>query len=242
MKKKIKKSKKTVGVKTKKKTIRKKVSVAKKIIRKPRRKAKKTSPVASVARKITRRFGKTIKSRKRRKHGAAMGSRSGGIASQKPMDLAINMGIALAAAIAGSMGANKIPVANSKIKAAIPLVAGLGLGMSKYGRKPKIMAAAIGLSIAGGLALVNQFKPGLTTLAGDDTVFLPNNMSGPEMLVISEELNGELDGEIDGELDGELDGEIDGELDGEIDGELDGEIDGEMFGDPWVTASQMSNM
>ena len=163
--------------------------------KKRRRKASAVKTVAKATRKIVRR----VRASKRLRHSKGRSMGGSGLQSQKPTAMLLNVAIAGIAAIAGSMAANKIPVANTKVKAAIPLALGVGLGMSKLGRNPKGMAAALGLSIAGALALVNQFKPGLTTLAGDETVFLPNHLSGPTMLGISENLDGDLDGDLAGE-------------------------------------------
>lgn len=84
----------------------------------------------------------------------------------------INSAVAVAGGIAGSMIANKVPVADARLKAGIPILGGLLLGMSKFGRKEMVQSLASGMMVAGGLALVRQFAPTLPLLAGENEVDL----------------------------------------------------------------------
>lgn len=83
----------------------------------------------------------------------------------------VNTAIAVGGGVAGSIIANKLPIADSRIKAALPLGLGIALGMSKIGRKNKMAeAAATGMMIVGGLALLRQFAPTLPLLAGENDI------------------------------------------------------------------------
>jgi len=125
---------------------------------------------------------------------------------------------ALGGAVAGSYAANMVPL-SAKLKPALPLVAGIGLTMTKFGRKPVFQAMGLGMMVAGGLSLLRQFLPTMPLLAGEVEV-------DPQSLIA-------YDGEVmDGEV---MDGEdMDGEdMDGESDwqsGEPVGEDDIAGFG------------
>lgn len=73
-----------------------------------------------------------------------------------------------AGAVGGSFVAQKLPIANAKIKALIPIALGLGLGMTKFGRSNIAKAAAGGMIAVGTLSLVKQFFPTVPLLTGAD--------------------------------------------------------------------------
>lgn len=130
---------------------------------------------------------KTMKTAKRKTRKSAKKSRRvtrySGILPTNKKDFIkplINSGVAVGGAIAGSMIANKLPVANAKLKAGIPILAGLVLGMSKFGRKEIVQNLASGMMIAGGLALVRQLAPTLPLLAGENDIdYLDNSYGNP---------------------------------------------------------------
>lgn len=72
----------------------------------------------------------------------------------------------LAGAIGGSFAASKIPV-DAKLKAAIPLVAGLALNMTKLGKSEIARNMGLGLIAIGGLSLIKTFAPQIPLLTGD---------------------------------------------------------------------------
>lgn len=112
--------------------------------------------------------GSTKRKRTRRSYRRYSGIGGGKIDVVKPL---INTGIAVAGGVAGSFAANKLPIADAKIKAAIPVALGLALGLTKIGRKnAMVQAAATGMMVAGGLALLRQFAPTLPLLAGENEV------------------------------------------------------------------------
>jgi hypothetical protein len=70
--------------------------------------------------------------------------------------------------MAGAFAAKYIPVKNAKIKAALPLIMGIGLSMIKIGRKAPFDKLALGMSVIGVLSLAKAFVPSLPTMAGED--------------------------------------------------------------------------
>jgi hypothetical protein len=114
-------------------------------------------------------------------------------------------GFAIAGAVGGSIIANKLPITNTKVKAAVPIVAGIALSMVKSHAAKHI---ATGMVIAGGLSLLRQMLPGTIMLAGEEIL-------GEEILGIEDQTMGEDEIEGYDDLDGE--DEIEGydDLDGE---------------------------
>jgi hypothetical protein len=94
-----------------------------------------------------------------------------------------------AGGIAGAFASKYVPIQNAKVKAAMPLLLGLALSMTKFGKKPLMADLAMGASVVGVLSLVKVFVPTLPTMAGDEYYFptspeeaallgLPFSMSG----------------------------------------------------------------
>ena len=90
-----------------------------------------------------------------------------------------DVGIAVAGGVGANVLVNKLPIANPKVKAALPLVAGL-LVSSVLGKK-KTMFREIGhgMAVIGAMALLKQFAPNVPMLAGEDEmVYLPEGYAG----------------------------------------------------------------
>jgi len=116
-------------------------------------------------------------------------------------------------AVGASMLAKLIPVSNAKIKAAIPIALGLGIGFTKFGRKGIVKDAALGSITIGMISLLKSFVPTLPLLSGDVELmgYLP---TGEQQAMLGQRLEGEvLEGDLDGELDGDFDGDFDGDGD-----------------------------
>lgn len=99
----------------------------------------------------------------------------------------MNAGMIAAGGIGGAFAAKFVPIQNAKIKAAVPLILGLGLGMLKFSRKPAIASLATGAAAVGILSLVKAFVPTIPTLAGDEyngDDFLPTSGEEAAMLGI----------------------------------------------------------
>lgn len=121
---------------------------------------RKRSRRKTYARKRTRRGRSRV-----RYMGGAFGGAGGNL-----MKLAQSGALTVVGAGAGSMLAARIPLPDPRLKTLVPIAAGLALGASKFGRKPMIGSIALGMIVAGGLALGRQFAPQF--FAGEDEMLL----------------------------------------------------------------------
>lgn len=128
---------------------------------KKRRKATK-----KVTHKAARVYGRKVshkvsrKSRRaRRYHGAAIGK-------LKPIAILTEVGGLAAGAVAGGFIAKFVPVANTKIKALGPILAGVILSQLKIGRAGIGKNIAQGAIAIGALSLAKQFIPQIPVFAG----------------------------------------------------------------------------
>lgn len=112
--------------------------------------------------------------RSRRYHGLAGGKkhrrarRYHGAPKMDIMGFATDIISVGAGAVGASFIAQKVPVANAKIKALIPIALGLGIGLTKFGRNRMAKSAAGGMIAVGTLSLVKQFFPTVPLLSGAD--------------------------------------------------------------------------
>ena len=135
---------------TKKKAPAKKKTTAK---RKVVKTTKKRSPVKMAKRKSSAKKKGSSKARKVARRARGFLGKSG--VGNMVQDAAL----AVAGGIAAGFLANKVPVADPRIKAALPIVAGLGLSMT-IGKKNKLAEGiAKGMVILGTVAVVKQFAP-----------------------------------------------------------------------------------
>lgn len=126
-------------------------------------------PMAKKRRKA--RSGGGFKKRARRAVGRArgfFGKASGPLAVVKDAALAVGGGIA-----AGVI-ANKLPVADPRIKAAAPIAAGIALAAT-IGRKNEMAKGfATGMVVLGAVALLKQVAPNVPMLAGEqEMMYVP---------------------------------------------------------------------
>lgn len=115
--------------------------------------------------------GRKTRRKARRYHGAARTRRARryhGAGKFNVVALATDIIGVGVGAVGASFIAQKIPVSNAKIKALIPIVLGLGLGMTKFGQSSIAKAAAGGMIAVGTLSLVKQFFPTVPMLTGAD--------------------------------------------------------------------------
>jgi len=155
---------------TPKKTVKKRV--VKKVVSTKKRKA------APVARK------KTANAPKRRR------TKRGGNVQKILMDGA---GAAVGAVVAG-VAANALPLPDPRLKAAMPIVAGVILANMKIGRSAMAKMACVGMISAGTLALVKQTMPGVPLLAGEEVAqidYIPESQEEAALLGESELFDGE---------------------------------------------------
>ena len=79
-----------------------------------------------------------------------------------------NAAIAAGGGIAAGMLANKLPIANPKLKAIIPIVAGVALATTIGRKKHMFHELGTGMVVLGVVALVRQLAPTVPMLAGED--------------------------------------------------------------------------
>ena len=93
-----------------------------------------------------------------------------------------DVGIAVAGGVGANVLVNKLPIANPKLKAALPLIAGI-LVSSVLGKKKAIFREiGHGMAVVGAIALLKQFAPNLPMLAGEEEmVYLPEGYQGDMM-------------------------------------------------------------
>jgi len=137
---------------------------------------KETKPMAR--KKASRAVAKTTT--KRRKSSGKAGFLKGKAKGMIP--IVKDVAIAVGGGVAGGVLANKLPIANPKIKAAIPLVAGIVLAAT-LGQKKRIMhELGTGMAVIGAIALLRQFAPNIPMLAGEDDIqMLPPGYGGDMM-------------------------------------------------------------
>lgn len=120
------------------------------------------------------------KSTGRRMHGRATGR---GSAGKNLIHNGINTLSGIGGALAAGFAANKIPVADPKIKAGILTAAGLLL--TTFVKNDMVKAVGLGMSIMGGTALVRNFAPQLPLL-GEEKIQLTDQ----QVRAIERELSG----------------------------------------------------
>jgi len=90
-----------------------------------------------------------------------------------------DVAIAVAGGVGANVLANKLPIANPKLKAAMPLIAGILVSSVLGKKKPIFREIGHGMAVIGAIALLKQFAPNLPMLAGeDDTAYLTENYQG----------------------------------------------------------------
>jgi hypothetical protein len=162
-----------------KKKTRKKA--AKKIVKKAvqkitiQRKVPKIMAKIKSSKNITRKISKIARS------GASYVKRSakrikGTKHDMKSIAIASSLGVA--GAIIAAFIANKLPIKDARIKAGLPLVAGIAASMTKFGSQKMLQPVIAGAIIGGGVSLVRQFVPGLATMAGEDDFDYPDAYMG----------------------------------------------------------------
>lgn len=146
--------------------------------------------------------GKMGGKKRRKRHGR--GRYMGGLlpVGGKGRDMinrARDVSIGVAGAVGGAMLTKYIPVADLRIKAAIPLIGGIVLSSMVANRM--IQSAGAGLAIAGGLALVKAFAPNVAVLAGEGEADPLASLTEDQRLALLENLSGEDDDDTEGEDD-----------------------------------------
>lgn len=126
-----------------------------------RRAHKRRSPSRKAHRKVTvygRRVRRVSRRRVRRYHG--------GMGKLRPVAILTEVAGLAGGAIAGSFLAKVVPIANTKVKAIIPILVGVVLGQMKFGRSGIGKDVASGMVTIGALSLARQFVPQIPVFAG----------------------------------------------------------------------------
>lgn len=107
-----------------------------------------------------------------------------------------DVGIAVAGGVGANVLVNKLPIANPKMKAALPLVAGLLVSSVLGKKKPMFREIGHGMAVIGAIALLKQFAPNVPMLAGEDEmVYLPEGYAG-DMLQLGYDEDPDLMGDM----------------------------------------------
>ena len=109
--------------------------------------------------------------RRHRRRGLLMGG--GGLVNQMGGNT-LNVAAGLAGGVGGAYIANMLPIENTKIKAAMPLV--LGIVVASMARMPALKMAGLGLGIMGGMSILKQYLPAGMLLAGETPMMLPETI------------------------------------------------------------------
>jgi hypothetical protein len=116
--------------------------------------------------------------RRRRSSGRYMSGFGIGNKSKKIQSMLTSTAIGTASAIGGTILLAKLPVTNTKVKSALPLIGGIIVGIMAKGKNAAVMSqVSTGLMIAGGLSIVKQFAPQFS-LAGEREMYQQNSMLG----------------------------------------------------------------
>lgn len=117
------------------------------------------------AKKVMPWFKKSKRARRRGRASLLGGAVGGGRGIQSVL---VNGAVTVGGAAAGSLLAARLPLPGklAGFRGLVPVVAGVALGASKFGRKPIMQYLALGMVVAGGLAVGRQFAPQL--FAGED--------------------------------------------------------------------------
>jgi hypothetical protein len=121
---------------------------------------------------------KPARRRRRRRSSYMSGFGVGSFKAKKLQGMLMQTTVSTASAIGGTMLLSKIPVQNTKVKATLPLIAGILVGAMARGKNAAVMNnVSNGLLIAGGLAVVKQFVPQFA-LSGENEMYRQNSMLG----------------------------------------------------------------
>jgi len=129
----------------------------------------KGNPIMAKRRKA--RTGGGLKTRARRAVGRARGffGKSSG-----PMQVVKDAMLAVGGGIAAGVIANKLPVADPRMKAAAPIAAGIALAATLGRKNDMAKGFATGMIVLGAVALLKQLAPNIPMLAGEqEMMYVP---------------------------------------------------------------------
>lgn len=140
---------------------------------------RKTAARKTAKRKTVKRSNPTMARKKRKSGGGfrkkarrAAGRARGFLKAAGAKDILMEAGTAVAGGIAAGFIANKLPIADARIKAAMPIVGGMAIAAT-IGKKNKIARGiGTGMVVLGTVSIIKQFAPNIPMLAGEDELML----------------------------------------------------------------------
>lgn len=159
-----------------------------------RRTVKKGLPIMAKRRKKARSGGGGFKRKARRTVSRVRGffGKSSG-----PMSVVKDAALGVGGGIAAGIIANKLPIADPRIKAAAPMLAGIALAATMGRKNDMAKGFATGMVVLGAVALLKQLAPNVPMLAGEEEMmYVPQlnynpGMMGGEMVDLGQD-DGEL--------------------------------------------------
>lgn len=113
-------------------------------------------------------------------------------------DFLVNGAMAIVGAVGASYIANRVPVQDERLKAALPILVGAGVSLVPALSKNKYSSAiSAGAITAGGLSLVKKLAPQVPLMAGEEDYFYMGESF--DMLGYDEDLMGESFEDLMGE-------------------------------------------
>lgn len=151
----------------KRKTVAKKAATKKTTTKRKTTVKKSTAGGNSMAKKKRKTSVKRAASSAGRKAGAFLrGSNATGMLK--------NAGLAIAGGVGAGMLVSKVPIADKRVKSALPIVAGIVLNGTLGKRNKLVSGVAEGMVILGAVSLFKSLAPNVPFLAGDDPqYFIP---------------------------------------------------------------------
>lgn len=133
--------------------------------RKARKRKNKITKTKTRRTAIKRRVsGKIARFKTRKQKGATMAKGKRGLNVMNELQ---SIGIGAAGAVGGTMIGNAIPIADPRLKAIMPLIAGILL--SGFGKSAMLKKLAYGMSIGGALSTIKAIAPNIPMLAGEES-------------------------------------------------------------------------
>lgn len=109
-----------------------------------------------------------------------------------------DVALAVAGGVAAGAIANKLPIADNRLKAAAPVVAGILLAGVMGKKNAMFREVGTGMAVIGAIGLIKQLMPNVPVLAGEDQVYIIPDNSGyaGEMMQLGYDDSDEYMGEM----------------------------------------------
>ena len=130
-------------------------------------------------------MGKKGKHKRAKRHGKFLhGFGNPGFSLKEIGGNTLNVAAGVAGGVGGAYLVNKITGIDAKVKAIIPIVAGVII--ASVMKIPALRFAGVGLGIIGGISLIKNTMPGVQLLAGEQQIFLPAPSYIPQQAAMNE--------------------------------------------------------